>query len=184
MHKRARWLVGTLALCAASTALAVGVGEPLYVKARNTRLMAGPPPSADVKAILQPGQQVKWLGADPKNKQWHKVEVDRQKGLVFQSNLSTKPPGKELLASEGAPQGDMKALASAGAAVRGLSGGAITYGKEKGQKTPAFSTAVDQLQKLEEHANAITPAALAAHAEKAHLFPVVGPRETASRGGR
>ncbi|WP_224363596.1 SH3 domain-containing protein [Hyalangium versicolor] len=184
MHKRARWLMATLALCAASAALAVEVNGTLYVKARNTRLMAAPPPSTTVKAVLQPGQQVKWLGADAKDKQWHRVEVDgKTAGVVFQSNLSTKPPNMELTTKNGTPSADMKALASSGAAVRGLSEGAIAYGKEKGAKTPGFSQAVDQLEALEKLADDIKPQDLSKHAQEAHLFPVVGPRDTTAKRG-
>jgi SH3-like domain-containing protein len=183
MHERARWLMVTLVLCAAGTAVAVKPGEPLHVKARNTRLMASAAPTANVVAILQPGQKVTWLGADPKSKQWHQVRAeDGKKGVVFQSNLSTKPPNMELIATEGGRQVDPKTFANSGAAVKGLSNGAIQYGK--GQKAPGFSEAVDQLQQVEQLAEKITPAELAEHASKAGLFPVVGPKATASRGGK
>jgi hypothetical protein len=182
MHERARWLMAALVVCAASTALAVKPGESLYVKARNTRLMASAASTADVVAILQPGQQVKWLGADSKNTQWHQVEAAGKKGLVFQSNLSPRPPSMELIAKDGGRQVDAKTFANSGAAVKGLSNGAIQYGK--GQKAPGFQEAVDQLQDLEKLAEKITPAELAGHASKAHLFPVVGPKATASRGGK
>src|SRR4051812_38371274 len=97
MHKRARRLVMALGLWATSLALAAAPSDtPLYVKARNTRLMASASPTADVVAILQPGQKVLWKGADPQNKQWHRVVVEGKAGLVFQSNLSKQPPSMEL----------------------------------------------------------------------------------------
>jgi hypothetical protein len=175
MHERARWLVAALALCAAHPALAVKPGEPLYVKARNTRLMASASPTADVKAVLQPGQKVTWNGPDPKNKQWHMVEVDKKTGVVFQSNLSTNPPDLGLVAKDGPSASDMRGIANSGAAVRGLSDGAKKYGLEKGQKEPTYKQAVDQVVDLEELALKLTPQDLAEHAEQAHLFPVVGP---------
>src|SRR5262245_23769870 len=123
MRKRVRVLLAALSLCAAVTALAADDKNTLYVKARNTRLMASAAPTANVVAILQPGQQVTWLGADPKNKQWHRVKVkgkETQEGLVFQSNLSTKPPNMELTAKSERPV-DSTAFANSGAAVKGLS---------------------------------------------------------------
>jgi hypothetical protein len=181
MRIAAKRLVALLALCAAGTALAVKPGGTLFVKARNTRLMASASPTADALAILQPGKQVKWLGADPKNKQWHRVEVDGKQGVVFQSNLATQPPSMELVTKGGTQKVDPVAFANSGAAVKGLSKGAIGYGKTKGA---GFSEASSQLQQLEKLAEKITTEELAAHARDARLFPVVGPRETASRGGK
>lgn len=185
MRKRVRVLLAALSLCAAVTALAAEDKNTLYVKARNTRLMASASPTADVVAILQPGQQVEWQGADPKSKQWHHVKVKGKQplqGLVFQSNLSTRPPDMELTSKNGGRPVDATAFANSGAAVKGLSEGAITYGN--GKKEPDLSQAVKQVQALEKLAEQITPAELAAHAAKAHLFPVVGPRDTISRGGK
>jgi hypothetical protein len=174
-------LVAVLAVCAAGTALAVKPGGTLFVKARNTRLMANSSPTADAVAILQPGQQVKWLGADAKNKQWHLVEAAGKKGVVFQSNLATKPPNMELISKDGAEKVDPVAFANSGAAVKALSTGAIGYGKTKGA---GYQEASKQIQALEKLAEDITPEQLAAHARNAQLFPVVGPQETASRGGK
>jgi hypothetical protein len=181
MRIAGRRLVAILALCAAGTALAVKPGGTLYVKARNTRLMASASPTADAVVILQPGQQVKWLGADPKNKQWHRVESGGKKGVVFQSNLAAQPPNMELITQGGTQKVDPVAFANSGAAVKGLSKGAIGYGKTKGA---GFSQASTQLQQLETLAEQISTEELAAHARGSQLFPVVGPRETASRGGK
>jgi uncharacterized protein YgiM (DUF1202 family) len=191
MHERTRWLVAALALCAAHPALAETPRGTLYVKARNTRLMASASPTANVKAVLQPGQKVTWLGPDPKNKQWHQVEVDKKTtGVVFQSNLSTKPPDLGLVAKDGPSAADLRGIANAGAAVRGLSDGAKKYGLEKGKKEPSYTEAVAQVEELEKLALKITPQDLAEHAEQAHLFPVVGPtaavsaKATPKKGGK
>jgi uncharacterized protein YgiM (DUF1202 family) len=185
MHKRARRWVMALALSATSAALAAGANASiLYVKARNTRLMASASPTADVLAILQPGQQVSWQGADAKNKQWHRVLVDGKKGLVFQSNLSKQKPSMELVTQDGTSTTDTRSLISSGAAIRGLADGAVQYGHDKGQQSPGLSKAVDQIKELEKMTQTITPAELAAHADKAHLFPVVGPLETAAAPSR
>ena len=185
MHNRARrWVtVMALALGAASTALAAGAATstPLYVKARNTRLMASASPTADVVAVLQPGQKVMWIGPDEKNKQWHHVEVvGGKKGLIFQSNLAKQPPSLELVAKDGARTVDTKALASSGAAIRGLADGATQYGQQKGKQDVGFQQAVTDVKKLEKLAEAITLTDLAAHADQAHLFPVVGPQTAVS----
>jgi len=182
MRKRVRLVVAALSLCALGAVPAADDKSTLYVKARNTRLMASSAPTANVVAILQPGQKVKWLGADPKARQWHRVEVSGKQGLVFQSNLSKKAPSMELIAKDGGKEVDAGVFANSGAAVKGLSDGAIAYGN--GKKDPDLSGAVQQLQALEERADQITPEELAAHASKAQLFPVVGPRATASRGGK
>lgn len=178
MGKRVRLLWAVLALGVASPALAVAPGGTLYVKARNTRLMTTPAPTAKALAVLQPGQAVKWLGADPKNKQWHRVEVEGKQGVVFQSNLATKPPNMELVADKKEVRTvDPVAFANSGAAVKGLSKGAIDYGK--GKNDPGFNQAVEQLKELEDLARKIGPEQLAAHATQAGLFPVVGAQSVA-----
>ncbi|MDC0712562.1 SH3 domain-containing protein [Stigmatella sp. ncwal1] len=183
MSPKARLLAALLVLGASSPALAVPVGGTLYVKARNTRLMASASPTANALAILQPGQEVKWQGADPKNKQWHRVVAGKQQGVVFQSNLATKPPSLELVAQDKAVrQVDPVAFSNSGAAVKGLSKGAIDYGK--GKNDPGYEQAMNQLQELEALAEKIGPSELAAHARKAQLFPVVGPQASTKRGGK
>jgi uncharacterized protein YgiM (DUF1202 family) len=180
-------LVALVALCASCLALAQQPAEKpkgtLYVKARNTRVMASASPTADVVTILQPGQQVAWYGADPKDKQWHRVDFGgKKKGLVFQSNLSKQAPNLELVAKGGTMRTeDPVAFANSGAAVKGLSKGAIGYGEAKGA---GFAEASQQLQQLEVLAEKIGTDQLAAHARSSQLFPVVGPLETASRGGK
>jgi len=184
MRIAAKRLVAVLlSLGAAGLALAEKPKVTLYVKARNTRLMASTSATADALAILQPGDQVTWLGADPKNKQWHRVEVaGKPQGVVFQSNLSKQPPNMELVTKGGAPQlHDPVAFANSGAAVKGLSKGAIGYGQAKGAD---FKKATEQLQRLEDLAKQINTEQLAQHASQSKLFPVVGPRETASRGDK
>jgi hypothetical protein len=167
-----RW-VAVLALCAAGTALAVKPGGSLFVKARNTRLMASPSPTADVVTILQPGQQVKWLGADAKDKQWHRVEADGKQGVVFQSNLAPKAPELELIAQNGVRQVDPVAFASSGAAVKLLGDGVISYGNSKGQD---YGQAAVQLRQLGTLAREIPLKDVSERARQAKLLPVVGPQ--------
>jgi hypothetical protein len=165
-------LVAVLALCAAGAALAVKPGGTLFVKARNTRLMANASPTADAVAILQPGQEVRWLGADPKNKQWHRVEVEGKQGVVFQSNLAPKAPQLELVAQNGVRQLDPVAFASSGAAVKLLGEGVISYGTSKGED---YGQAAAQLRQLGTLAREIPLEEVSERARKAKLLPVVGP---------
>ncbi|CAM3384849.1 SH3 domain-containing protein [Corallococcus sp. ZKHCc1 1396] len=158
----------------AAGAWAAKPGDKLYVKARNTRVLVSAAPTANVVVVLQPGQQVTWNGADPKNKQWHLVkEPGGKPGYVFQTNLSTKPPNMELVAKDGATRAiDPAAFVSSGAAVKALSPGAEKYGKDKGGD---YATAVKQIQQVEALAAAVTPAKIAEHVKQAGLFPVVAP---------
>jgi hypothetical protein len=110
------------------------------------------------------------------------VEFGKKKGLVFQSNLSKQAPNMELVATGGTPRTeDPVAFANSGAAVKGLSKGAIDYGHAKGTR---FEEASEQIQALEALAEKISNEQLAAHARSSRLFPVVGPSETVARGGK
>lgn len=174
---KGRMVAAVLAWGLAGGALAVPKGGTLYVKAKNTRLLASAGANAQALEVLQPGQPVKWLGPDAKDKQWHQVEVKvggkTLKGVVFQSNLATQPPHMELVKEKGVlTQKDAAAFANSAAAVKLLSDGAIQYGNDKGG---GVQDAVGQLQKLETLAEGIKDDALVAHAKDAGLFPVVGP---------
>ncbi len=167
------WAVVLALGVAGSAPAAVKKGGTLYVKAKNTRLMESPSTSANVLQVLQPGQEVKWLGTDPKNKQWHQVDVKGKKGLVFQSNLSVEPPTMELVADKGATTRKNAAeFANSAAAVKLLSPGAIKYGTTKDADMKA---AVSGLQRLERIAEGVKADKLEEHARQAGLFPVVGP---------
>ena len=175
-----QWMTGVLLLALGlpvTGAWAVQKDGKLYVKARNTRVLKSPLPTSDVVAVLQPGQQVTWKGADPKNKQWHQVtEPGGKPGYVFQTNLSTKPPNMELVAKDGGTRAiDPAAFVSSGAAVKALSPGAEKYGNEKGGTS---AKAVKQIKALEDLANKVTPEQIAEHVKQAGLFPVVAPNTT------
>ncbi|NOK23072.1 SH3 domain-containing protein [Corallococcus carmarthensis] len=172
-----QWTWGILMLALGvpvTAAWAVKKDEKLYVKARNTRVLKSAAPTADVVAVLQPGQQVTWKGADPKNAQWHQVtEPGGKPGYVFQTNLSTKPPDMELVAKDGKTRTiDPAAFVSSGAAVKALSPGAEKYGNAKGG---GYSNAVSQIKTLEALAKRVTPVEIDAHVKQAGLFPVVAP---------
>ncbi|GMU05052.1 SH3 domain-containing protein [Corallococcus caeni] len=185
-----RWTWGILMLVVGvpvTAAWAVKKDEKLYVKARNTRVLKSAVPTADVVAVLQPGQQVTWKGADPKNAQWHQVtEPGGKPGYVFQTNLSTKPPNMELVAKDGQTRSiDPATFVSSGAAVKALSPGAEKYGNEKGGD---YKVAVAQIKTLEGLALKVTPAEIDKHVKQAGLFPVVAPNTKlgpqAKKGGK
>ncbi|WP_426756704.1 SH3 domain-containing protein [Myxococcus sp. Y35] len=173
MKTRAAWATAVLTLGIPAVASAVKVGEPLYVKAKNTRVLASPSGSDNAVAVLQPGEQVTWGGAHAKHKQWHRVTTATGKeGFVFQTNLSTTPPNMELVTDGGSQQRvDPKKFVASGAAVKALSPGAERYGKDKGGD---HGQAVDDIKALETLAKGVSTEDIAAHVAAAGLFPVVG----------
>ncbi len=179
MPRKSALLTVMLALGVAGNALAaVKKGGTLYVKVKNTRLMESPSTGANLLRLLQPGQEVKWLGADPKDKQWHQVEVGGKKGVVFQSNLSSKPPSMELVASkDGVTAKNATEFANSGAAIKLLADGPLQYGQKKGADV---KDAVAQLQQLKALTHTLRESDAARHVKQAGLFPVVGPSEPAA----
>lgn len=176
MRMRAAITTAMLALGLPGVAAAVKPGGALYVKAKNTRVMDSPAPTATAVVILQPGEQVTWQGADPKHKQWHRVTAPGgKKGFVFQTNLSSTPPSMELVSDpEGKQRMNPKEFVASGAAVKALSPGAEKYGNGK---QGDYAKAVTDIKAVETLAKALTPRQLSAHVEQAGLFPVVGPSE-------
>ncbi|QDE80631.1 hypothetical protein BHS07_03150 [Myxococcus xanthus] len=182
MKTRVTWTTALLALAIPTGASAVKVGEPLYVKAKNTRVQASPSGSDNAVAVLQPGEQVTWGGADAKHKQWHQVTTATgKKGFVFQTNLSTTPPNMELVTDGGGKQQvDPKKFVASGASVKALSPGAEQYGKDKGGD---HGKAVRDIKALETLAKSVSTADIAAHVTAAGLFPVVGASDTVAKAG-
>lgn len=132
MRKTSRLAVALGLLAGAGLAFA-GVGEVLYVKARDTRFQKEPTPTSALVAgrpTLQPGDKVEWQGRDGKDPKWHKVKAGALEGYVFQSNLSKSPPSTELDSRNGGKAVDAQAFASSGAAIRGLSETGDEYAKE------------------------------------------------------
>ncbi len=164
------WTLAIVAVLLGTTATAVAakVGDTLFVKAKNTKIVAKASPTADVVAVLQPGDEVVWKGADAKEKRWHKVSVAGKDGMVFQTNLTTKKPSMEVVGTSG-EQVDAKAFASSGAATKALGTGAKQYGEKKNMQST-----IAEIEKLEGQAKAISNKDLAEHAKKNGLFPVVG----------
>ena len=169
--RRTAILAAVLAL--SGTALAVKKGDNLYIKAKNTRLMASSSPTASAVATLQPGDQVSWQGADPSNKLWHSVKAGGKAGFVFQTCLSATKPSGELVAKDGATSAlDPHAFASSGAATKAFSESAEAYGGQR----PELKEVVQQIKDMEALARGVSAADCAEHARQAGLFPVVGAR--------
>jgi hypothetical protein len=166
----------TLSLCAAVAlsllaveASAVKVGEKLYIRSRNTRLLDAPG-GTKVLGVLQPGATVVWQGKHPSKPGWHLVEVNGKKGALLTANLSTTPPRMEILASKGREATDANAFLSSGAATKALGAGAMAYGKEK-----SLGESVKGVVAMEALGRAVTAHDISAHARKAGIHDAVGP---------
>lgn len=162
-------LVGGLV---AGPVLAVQPPGPLYIKAKNTHVKASPDPAADTLAVLQPGQEVTYLGragATP----WCRVKAPGQKGpiegVVFQSNLGVSPPSREVTSKNPLVPLSPEAFASSGAAIKAVGPGTLEYGKTLGKDDSA-----QQLQKLVALAKDINDVAVAQYATQGGLPEVVG----------
>ncbi len=98
----------------AAPALAVKVGDTVYIQSKDTALLKTASATASTLTKLQPGTEVVWQGTDATNKQFHKVKAGAKEGFVLQSNIKPNKPLVEV-ASDGKPT-TMSALASSGAA--------------------------------------------------------------------
>ncbi|MEW5742341.1 MAG: SH3 domain-containing protein [Myxococcota bacterium] len=130
---RRRWLtVTTVALLVAGAAGAVGKGGSLFIKTKDAKLLEKADPKAKVLGTMKPGEEVKWEGADPGNKMFHKVIISNGKtGYTLQQNLSPSKPQMEVASDDGKPI-DAQAFASSGAATKALSEAALKYNEKKG----------------------------------------------------
>jgi hypothetical protein len=168
MKRTATACVILLALVLARSVLGVGVGQQLYVKAKNTKLFASPSPTSEVVLLLQPGDPVVWRGPDAREKRWHRVDVRGTQGVIFQSNLSPQPPSMEVLASSGGAEVDPQAFASSGAATKAVGDAVMKYGERKG-----MSESVTELDALLAIAKQLSVQQIDEQAKKSGLFPVV-----------
>lgn len=158
-------------VASAGSAEAAKVGDNLYIKSKNTKMMKKPKATAKVVKVLQPGEQVKWRGAvktrKGKTTAWHKVAFKGQKGIVYRTTLSAKQPSMEMMKS--GQQVDSMAFASSGAATKALGSGAKTYGKNNN-----MPEAVDSLEALEKLSKTVKTNDIAKHVRKNKLAPNVG----------
>jgi hypothetical protein len=75
------------------------LGDPLYIKSKDTKVLKQPNAASDSLVMLKPGDRVIWLGEAPGSNGFHKVQVGGVIGFVLKQNLSTnpKPAGLEDL---------------------------------------------------------------------------------------
>ena len=167
--KRVLVTAAVVVLWAASVgpADAAKVGDKLYIKAKNTKVLKQPKATSSVVAVLQPGQQVTWGGSVRQNKRWHKVAFAGKNGIVYRSTLSTKQPSFEMTKS--GQKVDAMAFASSGAATKALGAGAKTYGENNN-----LASAVAQIEQLERLARRISTRTISKHVKKYKLSPNVG----------
>lgn len=166
-----RFIVAAFAVLWASSAAtanaAAKVGDKLYIKAKNTKVLSRPKSTAKVVAVLQPGQKVVWGGSVKKKKSWHNIAFDGRKGIVYRSTLSARPPSMEMTRS--GQQVDARAFASSGAATKALGAGAKTYGEKNN-----LQEAVAAIEQLEVIAKSISTKTIAKHVRVYKLSPNVG----------
>jgi RHS repeat-associated protein len=96
----------------------VALGGTLWIKSKNTRLLGDASYTSEVLGILQPGDEVKWLGRD-RSTGLHRVEVKlaggkRCKGFVHPSNLTPQAPSSQIDYGDGKPS-DKPPVATTGA---------------------------------------------------------------------
>jgi len=161
--RRMTWLVVAAALVAGSSLAAITKNSKLYVRTRNTRLMDRP--NGKTVATLQPGQEVIWLGTVSGQAGWHQVQVGKKKGALLTANLSTKPPSREILATDGTKTIDQATFLSSAAATKALAPAAIQYGEQRED----MKAAVREVQAMERLSDAVTPKLLSEHVEASGL---------------
>ncbi len=152
---------------ASAPADAAKVGDKLYIKAKNTKVLKEPKATSSVVDVLQPGQEVTWGGSVRRQKRWHKVAFAGKNGIVYRTTLTTKRPSMEMTKS--GQQVDAMAFASSGAATKALGAGAKTYGEKNN-----LASAVAQIEQLEQLAKRVTTKRIARYVAQKKLAPNVG----------
>ncbi len=84
--------------------LQVSPGGTLYVKGEGVELRSRAR-NGKVLAKLAAGTEVKWLGTDPKDPSWHRIEVGGKTGFVPMSSLTTQKAITEEEAARPPPLG-------------------------------------------------------------------------------
>ena len=152
-----------------SSAVSLAADRQLFIKSKDTKVLATASLTAKVVQTLQPGTEVTWKGADGKEKSLHKIVSGGKEGFVLQANLTPSRPANEFLTGDGKPI-SAQAVASSGAATKALTPAAIKYAAEKG---PSANEAACEIIYLEEHNNNRgTTEAIAAHQKAAGLAGV------------
>jgi hypothetical protein len=159
----ARWLLLSLTLWGGG-ALGLEPNTPVYVKARNTKLLGAASANAEVKAVLRVGDTLQWIAKSSNG--FHSVRLPGKEAVYFAygANLSLKPPRQEQWAAAGTTV-DTQAFASSGAATKGLSEGAFQLAVSDAQ----LEKAARDLLALEALQAGVTDAEVDAHLRAAKL---------------
>ena len=67
------------------------IGDPLYIKSKDTKVLKQPSATSDSLIVLQPLVRVIWLGEAPGRNGFHKIQVGGVVGYVLKQNLTTNP---------------------------------------------------------------------------------------------
>lgn len=147
-------------------AMAAPKSQTVYIKYPKTPFRSDTSLNAKVET-LDAGQEVVWQGADEKQPQWQKVQYAGEMGFVALSNLSKRPPAKELVvAANGSVESqDTQSFAKSSAAAKALGPGATTYAEAKDQGEVAIQVYIAEL--ISKHIR--RPEDLNAHAKQAGL---------------
>ena len=170
-------LLSLAVLLGTSPALAVLPPATLYIKAKNTHVMASSDPAAKTLVVLQPGQEVTYNGRES-GTTWCKVTVAAEvakkgaapvQGVIFQANLSTSPPSGEVTSKNPLAPLSSEAFASSGAAIKAVGPGTLEYGK-----TLSKTQSAEELKTLLDLANRIKDKDVVDYARAGGLPEVVG----------
>lgn len=151
MKQTLKGAVTGLALFGASTAFAINPGDPLYIKAKDTKVLKTATATGAAVVTLQPGAEVQWQAVDKTDPKFHKVKSGAKEGFVLMANLSMKKPQDEV-ASDGKPILG-HAVASSGAATRALSRSGQNYANSKGPEAKVAGQQVVLVEGINFQAN-------------------------------
>jgi hypothetical protein len=140
--KRGVWAIAVTVALGAVPAAAVSKGGKLYIKSKDTAVLAKPDAKSKTVGKLQPGDEVIWNGAATEDKRFHEIAATdpkkkKVKGFTLQQNLSPSKPQMEILLSKGGKPIDAKSFASSGAATKALTEAGLKYAKRKGETDAA-----------------------------------------------
>lgn len=140
-------MLGVMATAALLSAAPAAAGDKmLYIKSKDVKLLKEAKTGAAAVTPVALGEEVKWLGADAKDKSFHQVEYKNKKGFVLMSNLGTSKPATEI--ADGGKPMSAQAFASSGAATKGLTPAGVKLSKANGQSD---SDAAADVIYIEEH---------------------------------
>lgn len=160
---QSRLLVIASLLIAVASFAALKAKDKIFIKSKNTKVLAKPDLKAAQVDTVQPGEQVVWQSKA--SDIFHEVVTPKgRKGFVYYANLSVKQPSPEYLRKDGDKPTDPTAFASSGAATKALAPGPIAYGEQKLGANGA--NAVAEVMAMEWIAKTVTNVDIQAFADK------------------